>query len=289
MKQIAIISGKGGTGKTSITSAFASLTNNAVFADCDVAAADLHLIFKPEIKETFDFQGATKVSIEQEDCIRCGLCFNLCRFDAIDRIRNQYYVREFSCEACDLCRKACPVSAINKIDKKAGDYFISDSRFGPMVHSQLEIGEELSGKLVALIRDNAQEIGKAENKDFLIIDGPPGIGYTAIATITGVDIALLISEPTQSGLHDLKRSIQLLDKYDIPAVVIVNKWDLNPEMTKMIEEYCKTEDIKILSKIPYSRKFTHAMIEQKTIIEFAPDCESSVLLKKAWKELVSMI
>ena len=285
MKQISIISGKGGTGKTSIAASFASLVNNAVFADCDVEATDLHLIFKPKVEDTFEYNSLKKVQIIQDECIRCGLCFNLCRFDAIDRIKNKYYVRTFSCEACDLCRKACPVSAIEPINKKSGEYFVSSSRFGPLVHGQLEVGAEISGELISHIKDLARGVGNKENKDFLIIDGPPGIGINAIASITGSDVALLIAEPTQSGIHDLKRSMELAKNYDIPVKVIINKWDLNPKIASQIEEYCKFESIEILVKIPYDRKVSHAMFQQESVVEYSPDSEVSLILSKAWEKL----
>ena len=285
MKQISIISGKGGTGKTSIVSSFASLSQNSVFADCDVEAADLHLIFKPKVIESFEYNGLKKVHIIQDECIRCGLCFNLCRFDAIDRIRNKYYVRALTCEACDLCRKACPVSAIEPIDKKSGEYFISSSRFGPLVYGQLEVGEEVSGELISHIREKASNIGAEEKKDYLIIDGPPGISINAIASITGSDLALLIAEPTQSGSHDLKRSLELVNSYNIPAKVIINKWDLSPENTINMETYCKEQSIDVIAKIPFDRTVAHAMMQQKSVIEFAPKSEVSSIIKAAWLKI----
>jgi MinD superfamily P-loop ATPase len=285
MKQIAIISGKGGTGKTSISASLASMASKAVFADCDVDAADLHLILMPEVQQSFDFAGAKKVNIIQDECIRCGLCYNICRFDAIDHIRNQYYVRLFSCEACDLCRKACPVNAIEQLESKAGEYYISDTRFGPLVHARLGIGEELSGKLVALVRDEAKQIAKTNKLDFLIIDGPPGIGCTAMASVTGIDLAVIVSEPTQSGLHDLKRSVELLQKFDIPLMILINKWDINPTMSLVIENYANDFGLKVVAKIPYSRLFTHAMIAQKSIIEFAPESAESNILRETWSDI----
>jgi len=289
MKQISIISGKGGTGKTSIAASFAALANNAVFADCDVEAADLHLIFKPVVEEAFEYNSLKKVHIIQDECIRCGLCFNLCRFDAIDRIRNKYYVRTFSCEACDLCRKACPVSAIEPIDKKTGDYFISSSRFGPLVYGQLVVGAEISGELISHIKDLASEIGNENNADFLIIDGPPGIGINAIASITGSDFALLIAEPTQSGIHDLKRSIKLAATYDISVKVIINKWDLNIEIANQIEKYCMSGNIEILSKIPFDINVSHAMFQQKSVVELDETSIASESIIDAWKQLLSSI
>lgn len=286
MKQIAIISGKGGTGKTSISSAFASLAKKAVFADCDVNAADLHIILKPEVIQSFNFDSIKKVKIEQDECIRCGLCFNICRYDAVDRIRNQYYVREFSCAGCDLCRKACPVMAIEKIDKKTGEYFISETRFGPLVHAQLGVGEDYSSKLVAHVRDNAMEIAKEKELDFLLIDGPPGIGCATIATISGIDMAILVTNSTQSSLHDLKRSLELLEKQEIPGTVIINKSNFNCEFAKEMEEYCLANNIPILGKIPYDRDFTYAMLEQKSIVEYAPEAETTEIVRGIWEKVV---
>jgi len=288
MKQIAIISGKGGTGKTSITSAFAALAKKAVFADCDVNASDLHIILKPEVKQSFYFESIKKVKIEQDECIRCGLCFNICRFDAVDRIRNQYYVREFSCAGCDLCRKACPVNAIEKIDKKAGEYFISETRFGPMVHAQLGVGEDYSDKLIAFVRDHALEIVKEKELDFLLIDGPPGIGSASISTITGIDLGILVADPTQSSLHDLKRSLELLENQEIAGAIIINKSDFNSEITKEMEDYCLENNTPILGKIPYDRDFTYAMMEQKSIVEYAPESETTGIVREVWGKVLGI-
>lgn len=288
MKQIALISGKGGTGKTSITSAFASLAARAVFADCDVNTPDLHIILKPIIKQSYDFESIKKVKIEQDECIRCGLCFNICRFDAVDRIRNKYYVREFSCAGCDLCRRACPVSAIEKINKKAGEYFISETKFGPMSHAQLAVGEDYSNKLVAYVRDNALEIAKEKDLDFLLIDGPPGIGIATISTITAIDLGILVATPTQSSVHDLKRSLKLLEQQKIAAAVIINKNDFNFEISKEIEEYCKENNIPVLGKIPYDRNFTYAMLQQKSIVEYSSESETTRIMKEIWDKVLGM-
>ncbi len=287
MKQISLISGKGGTGKTSLTAAFASIATNAVFADCDVEAADLHLIFRPSIEASFEYFALKKVRIVQDECIRCGLCFNVCRFDAIDRIRNKYYVRVFSCEACDLCRKVCPVSAIEPINKKSGDYFISSSRFGPLVYGQLEVGVEVSGKLISYIRDSANNIAKSEKKDYIIIDGPPGIGINAIASVTGSDIVVIVVEPTQSGLHDMKRAYDLVDSYNVDSVVVINKWNVNKKLSDEIEIYCNTIGLKIL-KIPFNVNVTNAMYENKSIIEFDKYSDVSISIIEIWKVLSSM-
>jgi MinD superfamily P-loop ATPase len=287
MKQIAIISGKGGTGKTSIASAFASLATNSIFADCDVNVPDLHIILRPAIKQSFDFVNKNKVKIDQDECIRCGLCFNICRFDAVDRIRNQYYVREFSCAGCDLCRKACPVMAIDKIDNKAGEYFVSETRFGPLIHSQLGVGEDYSGKLIAFIRDKAMDIAREQDLNTLIIDGPPGVGCASISTITGIDLAVLVTNATQSSIVDLERSIELLKKQGVEGAVIINKSDFNCDIALEMEKYCLNNNITVLGKIPYDRDFTYAMLEQKSIIEFAPESATTKVVREIWGKVVS--
>ncbi len=289
MKQIAIISGKGGAGKTSLTSAFGSLAKSVVFADCDVNASDLHIILNPEIEQAFDFENIKKVKIDQDECIRCGLCFNICHFNAIDRIRNQYYVREFSCAACDLCRKACPVSAIEQIEKKSGEYFISDTRFGPMVYGQLNVGEDYSSKLVAYIRDAALEILEQHKFEILLLDGPPGIGCEAISTILGTDLAVIIVNPTKSGLEYLKRSIELTDKHEIANAVIINKSDFNCDISDDIEAYCLNNNITVLGKVPYDRNFTYAMLEGKSIIEYSPESVTANMLRKIWSSIVDNV
>ncbi len=285
MKQITLISGKNGTGKTSLTAAFAAMVQNAAFADCDVDAADLHIIFTPNIIEQFDFVGNKKVVIQQEECIRCALCHTLCRFSAIDHIRNQFYVREFSCQGCDLCRKSCPVGAIEQIDRKSGDYFISDSRFGLIVHAQLGVGEDFSGKLVTLVRENALKVANQYNKEYIIIDGPPGIGNTAMSSINGVDLALIIAEPTQSSLHNLKRMFTLTTKLAVPAAVIINKSDLNPEMTIEIINYCQENKLQLIAEVPYDRDFTYAMFQQKSLTEYKPESPTVAIIERAWNRI----
>jgi len=289
MRQISIISGKGGTGKTSLTAALASIVENAVFADCDIEAADLHLIFQAERIDKYEFSRSKKVKILQDECIRCGLCFNLCRFDAIDRIRNKYYVREFSCEACDLCRKACPVMAIEQIDGNMGEYYVTDSRFGKMVYGQLGVGEEISGELISHVREKGRDIGQENKNDYLIIDGPPGIGINAISSIIGSDLVIIIAEPTQSGLHDLERAYQLADSYDIDSKVIINKWNLNENMSSEIENFCNKMGLDVLTKLPFDRNVAYAMFEQNSIIEYRADSEISILIKNTWENIISSL
>lgn len=285
MKQITVISGKGGTGKTSLTAALATLAKNTVFADCDVDAADLHLLFKPELIKEEVFPGSKKVQIDAEECIRCGLCKSLCRYDAINLKNHIYSVKEFECEACDLCRKACPVDAIYVNQSMTSRWYIGKSRFGKMVYAALGIGEELSGKLVARVRDEAKAMAKKEKNDYILVDGPPGIGCSVIASITGVDEVLIITEPTQSGLHDLERVVELARKFNATPSVVLNKYDLNKDMAFRIETYCAENDIDILGNLAYDPIFVEAMLQQKSVIEFAPESEVSMILRRIWAKI----
>ncbi len=275
MKELVVISGKGGTGKTSITAAFASLAQNAVLADCDVDAADLHLVLSPAIKQESDFSGGRQASIITEKCIGCGKCANMCRFGAIklnglanDIIGKTYKVDSVSCEGCKVCVEFCPVDAISFEPAVNGKWFISDTRFGPMVHARLGIAEENSGKLVTLIRKEAKRIAEERNKNLLIIDGSPGIGCPVIASITGSDLVLVVTEPTLSGIHDLERVSQLTSNFSIKTLVCVNKSDINPDMTERIEKYAKEKGLKVVGKIPYDESFTKAQIMKATLIEY---------------------
>ncbi len=266
MKQLTVISGKGGTGKTSITAAFASLAKNAVFADCDVDAADLHLILKPNVIETMDFHGLKIPTVNKETCTDCKKCFDHCRFDAIDEDIN--IIKE-SCEGCGVCEYVCPVDAIKMIDRDSGFSYISESRFGPMAHAMLKTAEEASGKLVTVVRNHAKALAEEKKKDLIIIDGPPGIGCPVISSISGVDLVLIVTEPTLSAIHDLERILGVAYHFKIPAVVCINKCDINVDNTKKIEHYCKNNNIDIVGKLPYDTLVTEAMIHEKNIIEYS--------------------
>jgi len=275
MKELVVISGKGGTGKTSITAAFASLAQDFVLADCDVDAADLHLVMSPVIKEKQDFSGGKQASIVTEKCIGCGKCADMCRFGAIslngtgnETIEKTYAVDPVSCEGCKVCVEFCPVEAVEFKDAINGQWFISDTRFGPMVHAKLGIAEENSGKLVTLIRKEAKKIAEEQNKNLLIVDGSPGIGCPVIASITGADLVLVVTEPTLSGIHDLERVAQLTSNFGIKTLVCVNKADINPEMTEKIEKDAKEKGLRVIGKIPYDESFTKAQIMKATLIEY---------------------
>jgi MinD superfamily P-loop ATPase len=292
MKELVVISGKGGTGKTSIVASFASLAKNAVFADCDVDAADLHLVLKPYTKQKSDFSGGKRATIIAEKCSGCGKCQELCRFDAIhlngagnDIIDKTFTVDPISCEGCKVCVEFCPVGAIEFNDCVNGQWFISDTRFGPMVHAKLGIAEENSGKLVTLIRKEAKNIAVEREKNLIIVDGSPGIGCPVIASITGADLVLIITEPTLSGKHDLGRVADLAARFDIPTLLCINKSDLNPEITQQITEEADNRGIKLAGNVRYDKAFTKAQIMKATVIEYTGGCVSEEI-KALWRNVI---
>jgi MinD superfamily P-loop ATPase len=277
-----VISGKGGTGKTSITGTFASLAKNAVFADCDVDAADLYLILKPEVKKTMSFYGLELAKIDTKKCIECKRCVENCKFNAITE---RMIIQKASCEGCGVCQYVCPVDAIEMIPRESGFSYISDTRFGPMSHAVLKTAEEASGKLVTVVRENAKKIAKEKNKDMIIIDGPPGIGCPVISAITGVDLVLIITEPTLSGISDLERIIGVAEHFKIPATICINKYDINIENTKKIEKYCKEKNIDVVGKIPYDTIITKALIDEKNIIEYDKESDLSKKIIEMWRRI----
>lgn len=289
MKQLTIISGKGGTGKTTLTAAFASLAKNAVFADCDVDAADMHLILKPEILKTEDFCGLEVAAIDKELCIECGKCRDHCRYGAITEVSGTFNIDPLSCEGCAVCTLVCPEGAVSMQTRTSGQAFFSETRFGPMAHARLGIGEEASGKLVSEVRENAKSLAEKHGRELIIIDGPPGTGCPVIAAITGTDLILVVSEPTLSGLHDLKRVIELSKHFRIPAAVCINKYDINEENTRLIEDFCEGEDIPVLGRLPYDDVATRAMIWEETVIEYAEDNVLAEKLRLVWETLLRLL
>ena len=288
MRQIVVISGKGGTGKTVITGALAALAENKVMADCDVDAADLHLLLNPEIKERHVFKSGVTAVIDNTKCTQCGKCIEVCRFSAIkiggDAEGDDFIVDPISCEGCAFCSFVCPVKAIEMKENTSGEWFISDTRFGPMVHAKLGVAEENSGKLVALVRNKAKEIAEKENRDWVIIDGAPGIGCPVIASLAGIDCALIVTEPTLSGLHDADRVIGVTRHFGVPVKLVVNKYDLNLEMTEKIEEYCRGNNIPLIGKVGFNKSVVEALVEGKTIMEYS-DNEVKDVISKIWDEL----
>ncbi len=295
MKEIIVISGKGGTGKTSIVASFAALATNAVLADCDVDAADLHLLLEPDIKQTYDFTGGKLASVIAAKCVGCSRCEEVCKFDAVmfngpanGVVERTYTIDPIACEGCSVCVHFCPVDAIEFKDAVNGRWFVSDTRFGPMVYAKLGPAEENSGKLVSLIRKQAKQIATEQNKDLIIVDGSPGIGCPVIASITGADMVLVVTEPTLSAQHDLERVTELTEHFKITTAVCINKYDINREMTHEMELKVKDEGLAVVGTIPYDTTVTKAQIAGKSIIEYSNDSLSNQI-KSLWKEILDML
>jgi len=285
MKSITVISGKGGTGKTILTASLAALAKSKIMADCDVDAADLHLILKPEIKRKEVFEGGKAAEIDPEKCVKCGECTAVCRYDAIS---DDFVVDPINCEGCALCFNICPVQAVEMKPSTLGRWYISETRHGPMVHAKLGIAEENSGKLVALVRQQARLIAERDDLDYIIVDGPPGIGCPVISSITGTDLALIVTEPTISGLHDLQRVVGLASHFGIKSLVCVNKYDLNIQFTNQIETYCKSVGAEFLGRIPFDTIVTEAMVNGKAVVEYSSDGQVSEEIKSIWNQVDSI-
>lgn len=281
MKQILVISGKGGTGKTVVTAAFAALAENKVMLDCDVDAADLHLLLHPAVKERHEFRGGSSAAIDRDLCKKCGRCVEVCRYGAI---RKDFIVDKLSCEGCALCSRVCPYHAIRMEENVSGEWFVSDTEYGPFVHAKLGIAEENSGKLVAKIRQAAQALAEQQGREYVIIDGPPGIGCPVIASLSGVDCALVVTEPTLSGLHDAQRVIEVAAHFKIPVKLAVNKYDLNPAMTEKIEDFCTSRHIPVIGRIVFDQTMVKALVHGRTIVEYA-DCPAAHEIRRIWEGL----
>jgi len=265
MKQLTVISGKGGTGKTTILASLAALAKRAVLVDADVDAADLHLLLKPQIQRREPFVASQVAVIDPEKCDRCGKCAEVCRFEAI----RDSQVDPISCEGCGVCFHVCPRGAILMKEVQSGEWFISQTRYGPMVHAKLGVAQENSGKLVTLVRREAQRLAKEDGYPLILIDGPPGIGCPVIASLGGVDAALVVTEPSLSGIHDLERVLEVCRHFQVPAWVCVNKWDINPANTRRIEEYCQEKGSPVIGEIPFDLVVTRAMISERTVLEYS--------------------
>ncbi len=284
MKELVVISGKGGTGKTSITASFAALAEYAVLADCDVDAADLHLVLNPTIQRRETFISGHAAEIRAADCTQCGLCETLCRFGAI----RDFTVDPLSCEGCGACVEFCPVKAIDFPEQACGEWFASATRHGEMVHARMNPGAENSGKLVSLVRHEARKIAEQQNSDFLLVDGPPGIGCPVIASITGAEAVLVVSEPTLSGEHDLKRVLELANHFKIPALVCINKWDINPEMTERIEAVAGKLGATPAGRVPYDKAVTAAQINARALVEESAGAAAAAI-RQTWERVCSTI
>ncbi len=290
MKEITILSGKGGAGKTSITAAIASIAGHAVFCDNDVDAADLHLIMNPALREKHTFLGGWTAYINTSTCIDCGICSDHCRFVAIHpNGHNKLEINPFKCEGCRLCERLCPVQAITSTQSTHNSWYISDTRLGVLVHARMGPGEENSGKLVAKVRKKAKELAIGSKANYLINDGPPGIGCAAISSLSGTDLVIMVIESTISGLHDAIRLFELVNSFSIPSYAILNKYDINPSSSLEIAEFLKSRSIPLLGRIPFDHRMVNAVTAGKTIIEFDEDLEVSKLIKECWRKLEEQI
>lgn len=283
MKELVVISGKGGTGKTSVTASLAALASSPVIADCDVDAADLHLVLQPQIRESHEFLSGHEAVIRPADCSGCGICMDLCRFDAVRPDEDVFIIDPIACEGCNVCVHFCPEQAIDFPQSLSGKWFISDTRLGPMVHAKLGVAAENSGKLVSLVRNEAKRVAGEENRKIVIVDGPPGIGCPVIAAITGASKVLVVTEPTVSGEHDLERVLHLARHFEIPASVCVNKWDINPEAANRIEERALALGARLAGRIRYDQDVTRAQIENKAVVE--TDAPSAEDIRQVWENL----
>ncbi|MBN2126138.1 MAG: P-loop NTPase [Deltaproteobacteria bacterium] len=279
-KELVVISGKGGTGKTSLMAAFASLAEKKVLCDADVDAADLHLIMNPKIRERHDFQSGHSAVILPDKCTQCGLCRDLCRWEAIS---DDFRVDPVECEGCGVCFYFCPESAIEFPLNTCGEWYISETRFGAMVHARLGIAEENSGKLVALVRQEARKLCENGDTDLILTDGPPGVGCPVIASLGGASAVLIVTEPTVSGKHDMERVADLAAFFRVPAMVCVNKYDLNPEQTEAIERLAREKGIRVLGRIPFEPLFVKAMVQGRNLIEYGTECEAQKAIEEIWK------
>ncbi len=282
MKELVVISGKGGTGKTSIMAAFASLAENKILCDADVDAADLHLITAPRVIENHEFQGGNKAIILRDKCTECGLCRDLCRWEAIS---DDFTVDPIGCEGCGVCVYFCPEKAIDFPLNTCGEWFISGTRFGPMVHARLGIAEENSGKLVSLVRQEAKKLAEQKGLELILTDGPPGVGCPVIASIGGASAVLIVAEPTVSGRHDMQRAAELAAHFNVPAMICINKYDINLDITRDIGVFAEDKGMRYLGNIPFDPVFTKAMVQGKTLFEFDSDSKACNAVKGIWKAI----
>jgi MinD superfamily P-loop ATPase len=277
MKEIVVLSGKGGTGKTTIVASFAALAKNRVSADCDVDAADLHLLLQPTIKKTEEFWSGKTAFIDKKFCTRCEICEQVCRFDAIKNLK----VDPIFCESCGFCFRVCPESTIRMKDNLAGHWFISDTKYGPLVHARLGIAQENSGKLVAMVRQHARAIAQEQRFDYILSDGPPGIGCPVISSLSGANLALLITEPTLSGIHDLDRVLGVCRHFGVPALVCINKYDINEDNTRQIEDFCQSQGVEVISRLPFDNVVTEALVQGLPLVEYS-ECGVSRDIEALW-------
>ena len=285
MNEIVILSGKGGTGKTSFSAAFATLGSNIVVADCDVDASNLHLILNPVNYFERNFTTGHTAVIEYTTCTNCGLCIDYCRFDAISFQQGKVTISEISCDGCKLCSRICPSHSIQMIPSDKSRWFAGNYRNGKMVHARLAPGEENSGKLVNVVRENARKTAQENGWKTIIIDGPPGTGCPVISSVTGTNKAIIVTEPTNSGFHDMKRVLEITANFKVESYVVINKYDLNDTISGKIESWCAENNISVAGKIPFDKEIVEAMINCQSINEWKPESEVSKEIIRIWKQV----
>jgi len=285
MKEIVVISGKGGTGKTTVTSALAAFLRKKVIVDADVDAPDLHMLLKPEIERKNEFYGMKRAKIDLDLCVSCNRCIEVCRFDAISP---DFVVDPFSCDGCGVCPRVCPTDAIEMLDTIAGHWFISRTRYGPMIHALLEIGEENSGKLVAILRHQAKFIAEGQGYPYVLVDGPPGAGCPVISSLTGAHYGVAVTEPTLSGWHDLERILSLMERFRVKPFVIINKYDLNRELSLKIKNQLKEKNVDVIGEIPFDEAVVDSIIHARNPVENG-DSPAKRELIKIYERLMSKI
>jgi len=284
MKEVVVLSGKGGTGKTIIVGSLAALAERKVLADCDVDAADLHLLLSPSEKQKDEFWSGEVANIDGDRCNECGLCQELCRFNAIKDFR----VDAVSCEGCGFCSHICPTKAITMNENMSGYWFISDTRYGPLVHARLGIAQENSGKLVAVVRQQARQIAEEQGLDYIISDGPPGIGCPVISSLSGAGLALLVTEPTLAGMHDLERVLGVCRHFGVPATVCINKYDLNKENARQIESQCLSQGVEIVGRVPFDNVVTESIVQGVPVVEYS-NGNVTREIERMWHTLLAML
>jgi len=281
VKEITILSGKGGTGKTSVVASLASLAKSKVMVDCDVDAADLYLLLKPTSQQKQEFWSGEKAVITEDKCTGCGLCREVCRFEAIS---DEFKVDPVSCEGCRFCYNICPMDAITMQQSLSGHWFISETRYGPLVHARLGVAQENSGKLVAIVRQKAKQIAEEGGLDYIISDGPPGTGCPVISSLSGVSLAVIVTEPTLSGIHDLKRVISVCHHFAVPVIVCINKYDINQDNSRQIEDYCQSQGIEVVAQIPFDTSVTKALIKGIPVVEYSRNRVSREI-ERLWQSI----
>ena len=288
MREIVVISGKGGTGKTSLTGAFAHLAENKIICDLDVDAPDLHIILSPDMACTEDFYSGHEAVIDNSRCQMCGTCLDMCQFGAVKFDGTRYFIENLRCEGCKVCVSFCPGEAIDFPARYCGQWFVSSTRFGTMVHARLFPGAENSGRLVTLLRNQAREKARQEGKDLILCDGAPGIGCPVISSLSGTNLAVIVTEPTLSGLHDLQRVAQLCSHFKTRVAVVINKFDLNIQQSREIEDYCRGKNFELAGNMPYDPHFTAAMVDKMVVTE-SSDSRVARKVSRIWEQILKLL